>query len=311
MPEEHYTWLPSEDILSFEEISVLVDRFMALGVSKVRLTGGEPLLRRELPVLISMLARKGLQEIALTTNGVLLASCAEALHAAGLNRLTISLDTLRRDRFLSLTRRDQLSHVLRGIEAAHAAGFTSLKFDTVLVRGRNDDEVEELFEFANQHQAEIRFIEYMDVGGATQWSMDQVVPSSEVLLRLKARYGAIEPLPHRGSAPGQRFALSDARTFGLISSTTQPFCQTCDRARLTADGEWLTCLYAEQGLDLKAPLRSGASASEIETLIATKWQNRSDAGAEQRLKLREKRGPLASAEQLRVQPHREMHTRGG
>ncbi len=311
MPEEEYSWLPSSEILSFEEISSLVDRFVALGVKKVRLTGGEPLVRRGLPTLIKLLAAKPLDELALTTNGVLLAEHAHALKAAGLQRVTVSLDTLSRARFLRLTRRDQLPQVLEGIAAARQAGFSGLKLDTVLTRGVNDDEVEGLLEFAGDHDAELRFIEYMDVGGATRWSMAQVVPAKELLEQLSQRFGAIAPLPGRGSAPAERFRLPDGRTFGVIASTTQPFCSACDRARLTADGHWFTCLYATQGMDLKAALRGGASADELEVLIRAAWERRSDRGAEERLALRGGRGPSVSAAELKAAPHREMHTRGG
>lgn len=310
MPEEEYSWLPSSEILSFEETSALVDRFVALGVTKVRLTGGEPLVRRSLPALVKLLAQKPLAELALTTNGVLLGEQAQALKDAGLRRVTVSLDTLRRERFLKLTRRDQLAQVLNGIGAARAAGFEALKLDTVLMRGVNDDELEPLLDFAALHGAELRFIEYMDVGGATRWSKGQVVPARELLQRLSTRFGAIEPLLGRGSAPAERFRLPDGRTFGVIASTTQPFCSACDRARLTADGRWFTCLYSTAGTDLKAALRGGADAAAIEALIRSVWQRRVDRGAEQRLAVRE-RGPLASADELRKEPHLEMHTRGG
>ena len=311
MPEEEYSWLPAPEILSFEELSSLVDRFVALGVKKVRLTGGEPLVRRDLPTLVKLLAAKPLDELALTTNGVLLAENAVALREAGLRRVTVSLDTLQRDRFLRLTRRDQLPQVLEGIAAARRAGFSGLKLDTVLMRGVNDDEVEALLEFAGRHEAELRFIEYMDVGGATRWSMTQVVSAKDLLQTLAARFGTIEPLPGRGSAPAQRFRLPDGRTFGVIASTTQPFCSSCDRARLTADGHWFTCLYATDGMDLKAALRGGASPEELETMLRTVWEGRSDRGAEVRLALREGRGPLVSVAELKAAPHLEMHTRGG
>jgi cyclic pyranopterin phosphate synthase len=311
MPEEEYSWLPSREVLSFEEMSSLVDRFVALGVTKVRLTGGEPLVRRDLAVLVKLLAGKPLAELAMTTNGVLLAAQAVALKEAGLQRLTVSLDTLQRERFLRLTRRDHLPQVLEGISAAQAAGFTGLKLDTVLTRGINDDEVEPLLDFAARHDAELRFIEYMDVGGATRWSMAQVVPARELLHTLAARFGKIEPLPGRGSAPAERFRLPDGRVFGVIASTTQPFCSSCDRARLTADGRWFTCLYATEGTNLLTALRGGASAAELEGLIRSTWERRVDRGAEERLALRESRGPLASAAELREQPHLEMHTRGG
>jgi len=306
MPEEEYGWLPSDEVLTFEEISALVDRFIALGVRKVRLTGGEPLVRRELATLVQMLAEKPLDELALTTNGVLLRAQARELKAAGLHRVTVSLDTLSREKFLRLTRRDQLPAVLDGIAAAREVGLTGLKIDTVLMRGVNDDEVESLLDFAATQNAELRFIEYMDVGGATKWSMKDVVPARELLARL----GPVAVLPDRGSAPAERFRRANGQVFGVIASTTQPFCGSCDRARLTADGLWLTCLYATTGVDLKQALRGAASDFDLESLIQRTWEGRTDRGAEERLTLNT-RGPLASAIELKTQPHLEMHTRGG
>ena len=184
MPETDYVWLPRESLLTFEEITTLVDLFTAAGVDRVRLTGGEPLLRRNLPDLIEMLAaRPSIRDLALTTNGVLLANQADALRAAGLGRITISLDTLRADRFQTLTRFDALPAVLAGIDAARRA-FDSVKLDTVVIRGDNDDELVPLLDYARSIDAEIRFIEYMDVGGATRWSMDEVVPRAEMLARI-------------------------------------------------------------------------------------------------------------------------------
>ncbi|HXH24062.1 MAG TPA: radical SAM protein, partial [Vicinamibacterales bacterium] len=208
MPEAEYVWLPREDILHFEEIEQLVDVFLGLGVDKIRLTGGEPLLRRNLPDLVRRLARRpGVRDLAMTTNGVLLAPHAAALRDAGLHRVTVSLDTLRRDRFVRLTRFDELDRVLQGIEAA-APLFPGLKLDTVVIRGINDDELVDLIEFARGAGAEIRFIEYMDVGGATRWSMAQVVPRAEILDVLGRRYGRIEPIVEPdSSAPAERFRL--------------------------------------------------------------------------------------------------------
>jgi cyclic pyranopterin phosphate synthase len=311
MPEADYAWLPRESLLDFEEIAVLADAFTALGVDRVRLTGGEPLLRRDLPRLVERLAsRPTIRDLALTTNGVLLAGQAAALRAAGLHRLTISLDTLRRDRFESLARFDELPAVLAGIDAASRAGFDALKIDTVVLRGRNDDELQPLLEFGRAVGAEVRFIEYMDVGGATHWSMDAVVSRREILARLTETYGIIEPVPGRESAPAERFRLPDGTTFGIIASTTEPFCAACDRSRLTADGLWLLCLYARGGLDLRHPLREGATREELAHLISTVWSMRADRGAEERLgsPAREVLIPVAA---LKRDAHLEMHTRGG
>ena len=311
MPEEEYVWLPRDAILHFEEISRLVDVFIALGVDKVRLTGGEPLLRRDVPALIRLLTTKAaLRDLAITTNGVLLAEHAAALRAAGLHRVTVSLDTLRADRFAALTRRTTHAQVLEGIRSVPRAGFTGTKLDTVVMRGVNDDELADLIEFGKTVPAEVRFIEYMDVGGATRWSMDQVVSRHEVLARLERRYGRIEPVIEDSTAPADRYRLADGTVFGVISSTTAPFCADCDRSRLTADGMWYLCLYALAGIDLRGPLRAGASTEELSTLITGRWQIRTDRGAEQRLALRD-RSPLIQIGGLKQDPHLEMHTRGG
>jgi cyclic pyranopterin phosphate synthase len=311
MPEEEYVWLPRHDVLSFEEMARLVDVFADLGVDKVRLTGGEPLLRRDLDRLVRLLAANPrITDLAMTTNGVLLAEQAPALRAAGLHRVTVSLDTLRAERFSALTRRDTHARVLEGIGAVARAGWPGLKLDTVVMRGVNDDELADLIEYAATVAAEVRFIEYMDVGGATHWSMERVVPRAEMLARLAARYGAIEPVVEQSSAPADRFRLSDGRVFGIISSTTAPFCRACDRSRLTADGLWYLCLYATRGVDLRRPLREGAPSADLAALIRSTWQGRRDRGAEERLALADRR-PLIQIGELKRDPHLEMHTRGG
>ncbi|GIX48277.1 MAG: GTP 3',8-cyclase 1 [Candidatus Tectimicrobiota bacterium] len=314
MPEEEYVWLPRQDVLTFEEIATLVQVFTELGVDKVRLTGGEPLLRKNLPALVAMLARNPrIRDLALTTNGVLLAEQAQALRDAGLHRVTVSLDTLRPERFRQLTRRDAHARVLAGIEAARRAGLTPLKLDTVLIRGYNDDEILDLLAYAQGIGAELRFIEYMDVGGATHWSRDKVVSRADILALLEAHYGAVTPVAERGWAPAERFCLPDGTIFGIVASTTAPFCRTCDRSRLTADGMWYLCLYATRGIDLRRPLRRGASAADLKRLIVTTWQARQDRGAEQRLELEALglRSAFVHPDELRQDPHLEMHTRGG
>jgi cyclic pyranopterin phosphate synthase len=276
MPEPEYVWLPREDILHFEEIETLVDVFTSLGVDKVRLTGGEPLLRRNLPDLIQRLAaRPAIRDLAMTTNGVLLAANAQAVRDAGLPPL-----------------------------------FPGFKIDTVVIRGVNDDELIDLLEFGRRYGAEVRFIEYMDVGGATHWSMSRVLPRREMLTRLAAHYGPITPVVEESSAPADRYRLPDGTAFGIISSTTEPFCDSCDRSRLTADGLWYLCLYASHGTDLRRPLRSGASTDQLAQLIRATWEVRSDRGAEERLAGRD-RQPLIPVERLKKDPHLEMHTRGG
>ena len=313
MPEAEYTWLPRTSILSYEEVERLARVFAGLGVTQLRLTGGEPLLRNDLATLVSMVAGvQGIRDVALTTNGLLLAPAATALRAAGLQRLTISLDTLRPERMRDFARSDRHADVLAGITAANAAGFAAVKLNAVIVRGYNDDEVAALLGFARSHGNEIRFIEYMDVGGATRWSRDAVVPRTEILAAIAERFGPPTPLPHRdrASAPAERFRLADGTEFGIIASTTAPFCRACDRARLTADGRLYSCLYAAAGLDLREPLRRGAGDDELAATITTAWRDRADRGAELRLALPE-RGVLAQAAQLRTDPHLEMHTRGG
>ncbi len=315
MPEEEYTWLPRENILTFEEMATLTELFTELGVDKVRLTGGEPLLRRDLPRFVRMLTQnRRIMDIALTTNGVLMAEQAEALYYAGLHRVTVSLDTLRPDRFRALTRRDMHRQVFDGIEAVVRAGFQGLKFDTVAIKGYNDDELVDLIEYGKRVGGEMRFIEYMDVGGATDWSLNQVLSRADIIACLGRHYGGVEPILEAGSAPAQRFQLPDGTTFGIIPSTTVPFCHTCDRSRLTADGMWYLCLYAKEGLDLRQPLRAGASRDEIKSLILTGWQRRKDRGAEERKDLEQfglREQHLIEIARLREDPHLEMHARGG
>ena len=337
MPEDEYVWLPREDVLHFEEINRLADVFIGLGVDKVRLTGGEPLMRRDLSTLVRMLAAKpGLTDLALTTNGILLADQIDDLRAAGLGRITVSLDTLHADRFQKLTRFDRLDAVLEGMNAARRVfGATSLtaggappppaqdlalerrlsrsgalKIDTVVIRGVNDDELSDLIEFGKSMDAEVRFIEYMDVGGATRWSAAHVVSRAEMLDAIARRYGVVEPVRERTSAPADRFVLADGTTFGIISSTTEPFCASCDRSRLTADGIWYLCLYAARGIDLREAVRRGATAEEVTALITTGWMGRTDRGAQERLDLGDRRAFVPVRDLLR-DPHLEMHTRGG
>jgi GTP 3',8-cyclase len=315
MPEADYVWLPREDILSFEEMATLAGYFADLGVNKIRLTGGEPLLRRDVSRLVRLLLHdRRISEIALTTNGVLLADQAQELYDAGLHRVTVSLDTLRPERFRRLTARDEFSRVIEGIESVGKAGFPELKLDTVAIRGFNDDELVTLMEFARQYQAEVRFIEYMDVGGANEWAMDKVLSRETILEELSRQYGAITPMPERGSAPAQRFLLPDGTSFGIIPSTTTPFCAQCDRSRVTADGLWYLCLYAASGTDLRKPLRMGASPEYMKEMIRSGWTARRDRGAEERKALEKtglRAGGLIDIDRLREDPHLEMHARGG
>jgi cyclic pyranopterin phosphate synthase len=312
MPEEDYAWLAREALLRFEEIAELVKSFSDVGVNHVRLTGGEPLLRHDLHRLVEILVKNAaIDDLAITTNGVLLAEQAAKLRAAGLHRVTVSLDTLRPERFLAMTKRDDHARVLGGIEAAGAAGFTGTKIDAVVIRGVNDDELAGLIEFGRAHDAEVRFIEYMDVPGATHWNADRVVSREEMLRQLGERYGSITPAPVvDSSAPAERFLLPDGAAFGIIASTTAPFCRNCDRSRLTSDGMWYRCLYATQGTDLRGPLREGASRDAIAAIIAGHWRSRDDRGAELR-RAERFRTAFITLEELRHDPHLEMHTRGG
>ncbi len=310
MPENEYVWLPRESILTFEEMDRVAGVFARLGVTKVRLTGGEPLLRHDLPKLVALLARRPeLTDLALTTNGILLGRYAAALAEAGLRRVTVSLDTLQPDRMIRFARSARHGEVLAGIDASRSA-FESVKLNTVVIRGYNYDEVLDLLEFARARGVEPRFIEYMDVGGATGWSEDQVVSRRELLELVARRFGPVREVDTTGWAPAERFALPDGTVFGVIASTTAPFCRTCDRGRLTADGTFLLCLYGEQGLDLRELVRGGASDQEIGDRIAEVWRQRTDRGAEERAAL-PARGVLHRIESLRADPRREMHTRGG
>ena len=310
MPEDEYTWLPRGDILTFDELSRLVDVFALVGVRKVRITGGEPLLRRELPELLRLIAAKAaICDLAMTTNGVMLATRARALRDAGLDRVTVSLDTLRPERFKKLSQRSGHAQVLEGLRAVTEAGFVGTKIDTVVIRGTNDDELGELVEFSRTVPAEVRFIEYMDVGGATGWDSALVVSRHEMLETLTRHFGKIDALSGQGSAPASRFGLADGSTFGIVSSTTQPFCASCDRSRLTADGVWYRCLYAHSGTDLRTPLRGGASDEELRQILASAWRARRDQGAVDRLTLSTRTAVPVTL--LRRDPHLEMHTRGG
>ena len=311
MPEEDYTWLPKGDILTFDEILTLTDAFIANGVRRVRLTGGEPLLRSGLADLVAGLAaRDAVDDLALTTNATQLSKQAAALHNDGLRRGTVSLDSLKASRFETLTRRAALDDVIAGIETAAAVGFESLKINTVVMRDFNDDELVDMIEFGRRFGAEVRFIEYMDVGGATLWNRERVVSRHDILEKLTAHYGSVDEVGSRGHAPAERFQLPAGDRFGIISSTTQPFCRDCDRSRLTADGFWFLCLYASDGISLRERLRDGASADELSQAIGGIWRRRADRGAEERAELVE-RGALYQIEELRQDPRREMHTRGG
>jgi GTP 3',8-cyclase len=280
-----HAFLPRSEILSFEEIARLVGVFAYLGVSKVRLTGGEPLLRKDLEKLVTHVAQiPGIDDVALTTNGSLLASRAESLRAAGLNRVTVSLDSVDPAVFALLgDTKIPLSRVLDGIAAAKAAGLTPVKLNAVIQRGINDDGLLDLVDYAREHGHVLRLIEFMDVGSTNSWQRSEVVPATEIIDRI-ATVHPLEPAPvGRYGEVARRWTYADgAGEIGVITSVTQPFCTDCTRARLTATGELFTCLFANRGQDLRALLRAGASDDDLRDAIAAVWSRRTDRYSELR-----------------------------
>jgi GTP 3',8-cyclase len=280
-----HAFLPRAELLSFEEIVRLVRLAIDLGVRKVRLTGGEPLLRRGLADLVAALAAlDGLDDLALTTNGLLLPAHAAALADAGLSRVTVSLDALDEPTFRAMADTTApVADVLAGIEAAQAAGLTPVKVNTVLQRGVNDDQLEDMAEFGRRTATTVRFIEYMDVGTTNGWRRDQVVPAAEVVERLAARW-PLEPVAaDRPEQVADRYRYLDGGgEVGVIASVTRPFCRSCSRARLSAVGELYTCLFSGGGHDLRGPLRSGADDAELADRLSRIWSRRTDRASEER-----------------------------
>jgi cyclic pyranopterin phosphate synthase len=276
-----HAFLPRAELLTFEEIGRLVTVFAGLGVTKVRLTGGEPMLRRDLERLVAQIAAtEGIEDLAMTTNGSLLADRAQALKEAGLRRITVSLDSLQPEAFRTLAdTKVPLETVLAGIVAASAAGLP-VKLNTVLRRGVNDAGLLDLVEYARAGGHTLRIIEYMDVGTTNGWLQDEVVPSAEVRERVHAVH-PLEPVGEEGTAERWRF-VDGGGEIGLISSVSKPFCGTCTRARLTAIGELFTCLFATKGTDLRAVLRSGATDEELAAAVAGRWATRDDRYSELR-----------------------------
>lgn len=288
MPAEGMTWLPRREVLTFEEIERLARIFVErYEVDGIRLTGGEPTVRAHLPVLVEKLSglvvphdsrspRAGQQvDLALTTNGATFRLLAHELRAAGLQRVNISLDTLVREKFERMTRRDELPRVLDGIQAAQEAGFHPVKVNAVIERGVNDDEILDLARFGRDWGVEVRFIEFMPLDATGHWMNDKVVSQDEIVAAIDAVY-PLAQVPARGAAPAESWRYLDgAGTIGVIPTVTKPFCGDCDRVRLTADGQFRTCLFATTEFDLRAMLRSGASddelAAEIERAVGTKW----------------------------------------
>jgi len=278
MPFDEYQWIERKEVLSFEEIARIATIFVQFGIEKVRLTGGEPLVRKDVHRLVERLtAIPGLPDITLTTNGALLAEQADGLYAAGLRRINVSIDTLRPERFLALTKRGNLDNVLKGIFAARKAGISPIKLNAVVIRGTNDDEILDLVEFGRNNGFEMRFIEYMDVGNANGWNLEKTVTKKEILETVNARFPVRELGRDHGSAPAVDYEFLDgAGEIGIIGSVTEPFCSSCTRVRLTADGKLVTCLFAESGFDLKSLIRSGASDEEIHAKVAQIWSGRTD-----------------------------------
>ncbi|MGZ4140796.1 MAG: GTP 3',8-cyclase MoaA [Actinomycetota bacterium] len=275
MPAEGLQWLPRAEILTYEEIDRLAGVFLSLGVRTIRLTGGEPLVRRELPVLVEMLAARGVPDLSLTTNGVLLAEHAGALARAGLRRINVSVDSLIRHRFAEMTRRDALDAVMDGLRAAESAGLSPIKLNCVVMRGTNDDEIADFARFARETGYEVRFIEFMPLDAQEEWTRAQIVPSREVLARIDDAYPIV--LIAHGPEPATMWRFRDGApgAVGVIPSVTEPFCSSCNRIRVTADGQFRTCLFALEETDVRALLRGGASDEEIadavRAAVAGKW----------------------------------------
>ena len=288
MPEEGMKWLPREEVLTYEELarvaSICVGHF---GVDGIRLTGGEPTMRAHLPILVQKLAvlqvpadassrRAGKPiDLAITTNGATLRLIAQELRNAGLARINISLDTLKKDRFFEMTRRDELEHVLDGIDAAIDAGFSPVKINAVVQRGINDDEIVDLATFGRDKGIEVRFIEFMPLDASGTWENAQVFSQEEIVAAISKVY-PLELMPARGAATADRWRYLDGKgTVGVIPTVTKPFCGDCDRVRLTADGQFRTCLFATNEFDLRVMLRNGADddaiAAEIQRAVGTKW----------------------------------------
>jgi cyclic pyranopterin phosphate synthase len=275
MPEEGMHWMPRSEILTFEEIErlarIAVERF---GFDGIRLTGGEPTIRAHVTSLVAKLARLGV-DLAMTTNGATLRNCAHDLREAGLRRINISLDTLDRAKFARMTRRDELHNVLEGIAAAKDAQFDPVKINAVIERGVNDDEIIELARFGREQAIEVRFIEFMPLDASDAWQRAKVVGQDEIVAALAAEW-ELEPVPARGAAPADRWRYVDGKGLvGVIPTVTKPFCGDCDRVRLTADGQFRTCLFATDEFDLRAAIRNGETddqlAARIEAAVGTKW----------------------------------------
>jgi len=309
MPFDEYTWMAKTEVLSFSEIERVARIFASLGVTQLRLTGGEPLVRRELHRLVGLLATiPGIQDLSLTTNGALLVEQAQGLVDAGLRRINVSIDTLKADRFREITQRGDLQTVLDGLFAAQRAGMNPIKINAVVIRGFNDDEVIDLVTFGRTHGFEVRFIEYMDVGNANGWTLNKTFTKREILDVIHARYPVRESGRAGGSAPAVDYEFMDgAGKVGIIGSVTEPFCSSCTRVRLTADGKLVTCLFAETGFDLKTLMRGNATDAELTNAIGALWSGRADRFSDIRWE------HLQSGTEYKPESHKkiEMITLGG
>jgi cyclic pyranopterin phosphate synthase len=302
MPLDEYHWIDKQELLTFPEIARLATLFVRLGVTKIRLTGGEPLVRRNLHTLIDSLSLiGGLEDLCLTTNGSLLSEQVAALRRAGLKRINVSIDTLDPEKFRRMTKRGDLEKVLDGLFAAKAQSLRPIKINVVVERGVNEDDIVPLAEFSRRHGFHIRFIEYMDVGNANNWVSAKVVSKREILQKIHAHIPLEEFGSNHGDAPSVDYRYADGKgEVGVIASMTEPFCSGCTRARLTADGRLVTCLFSPRGHDLKTLLRRGATDEEIIDVIVKIWSGRTDRYSEQRLE------SLNSVSGYRAREHRKM-----
>jgi len=286
MPLDEYEWIDKKEILTFEEIARLASIFVGLGVDKIRLTGGEPLVRQNLERLVSKISGlAGLKDLCLTTNGALLAEKVASLKEAGLRRVNISIDSLDPDKFKRITKRGDLAKVLEGIFAAKKHGLDPIKLNAVVERGVNDDDIIPLVEFSREHGFAIRFIEYMDVGNSNNWTSAKLVSKKEIIEEIHSRYPLKEVGRADESAPSVDYEFVDGHgDVGVIASVTEPFCSSCTRVRLTADGKVVTCLFSQLGHDAKALLRGGASDDAIAEWLSSIWKQRTDRYSDERLK---------------------------
>jgi GTP 3',8-cyclase len=273
MPAEGLQWLPKHELLSFEELTRMLGVFVGLGVRSLKITGGEPTIRADLPRLVRMFREVGPElDVSITTNGMLLDTLAAPLAEAGVDRATVSCDSLLRHRFEEMTRRDALERVLAGLRAAEAAGLTPIKINTVVIGGTNDDEVVDFATWSRETGYEVRFIEYMPLDAQHAWERDKVVPAARILEAIDARYPLAADGPTSEPATTYGFADGAPGRIGVIASVTEPFCDTCNRLRLTAEGQFRSCLFSLDETDMREPMRAGATDAELETLIReTVW----------------------------------------